>query len=374
MSLEEFTTCYQTKNGREIYQFIEKNRENLLEIDSDDLYGVILKSNLHENVKYFAESKYPWKELAWKHNRLRWDDVQLQQDDLSETRMFECKSVVLYTKILQNFLQNHEIEDIPQSFLELELTNVLEIFETLSHQIIDEDNVFRNILTKNTTVNKKYLHLLCYYFERYFDDFMSNNSHPKKCCCNECQEDQVDHQSTQEKICSDIQEMLHSRFDKHEDQYIDYYKSVMVNETNLIEVFFDMVKNDTGQIYEDFSNVSNYFEWMSLDQQLTFWDLVTSNDELYKVVDITVMSKSALFINFAFDHIPNCYESICDRIDANFGTITLSFWKLFIKKYPDAKNYVYTYMILSFNCFEYMYIFEDVSVQEMLKVMKDILL
>jgi len=381
MSLEEFTTYYQTQNNKNLFQFVKKHRATLVQIDSDDLYGVILKSHLHESIKYFAESKYPWKELLIFH-ALEWnDDVQLQKDDLSETRMFECESVVLYTKILINFLQIHEIEDIPQSFLEHEFSNVSHLIATLSNLKIDSNISLNKIMTKNISVNKKYFHLFCYYFERHFDELYTHHHemNHRRIERDIDENHELDPDFKREATCDAIKELLHQRFDDDddEDELDYYYKSIKVDKYNIIEIFFDMVKNNTSQIHEDYLTISRYFEWMSLDEQLTFWNLVCHNeedDDRYDAIDITMMSESTTFINFAFDHLPNCYESICNRNDENNDSITFLFWDLFVKKYPEVKNYVYTNIMLTYHHSEYMYIFEDVSVQEMLKVLKDILL
>jgi len=363
MSLNEFKSLCIEGNRNELRQYVKDNKEALLKIESNDLYGILLKTICHRNMKYFVDAQLPWKELMLYNQSLSWKEVQLQSEDLSETRMTDCPKISLYTDILKHFLVNHEVEEIPVSFLEHKITDPSLLIRNVSCYIDLENVFFTDIQNKNTNINKKFIIVFCYFFETYYDQLKARLY--------------VGPQTNQEDTYHEIIGLFYSFFDRDNGEIVNNgyfsYKSIKVDQNNIIELFFDIEKKFDGNLRETtITWISNYFEWMSIDQQLIFWNLINNNNK-YDAIRITMFSTSSTFIDFAFDHIPNCYESICDGIDKHRDAVNLTFWKSFQKKFPDLKNYVFTYLALWYNHADYLSFFEDMPVQELMHIIKEVL-
>jgi len=406
MSIEEFKLHYMKENNSDdVYEYVNKNKEKLSKIDDsgrhqntsfhddpgrhqntsfhddpgrhqntsfhddNDLYGIILKTLFHDDMKIFVASGYPWRELFnLKMYRFSWNDVKLCAEDLSDSRMDGCNNFDMYINILMTFLNDHECHDIPESFFDHNINYSYLINSLLLLGTIERSNIlFKNVVNKKIITDPKYIEVLCRYFEKYHE--------------NHCY--RLTEELDQDIVYHAFMDISHYRFDVIGDILNEYYsyKSLRPDKNNFIEIFFDMVKNDTSEkndtskIYLDYHYVSNYFQWMTLDEQITFWNIVKDcNEKNNSVVDVMMYSHSELFITYAFDHLPECLEIITRQIDVKRFSITIQFWKIFVQKYPHLKDKIYIYLLLMTDDDSHFDVFQDSSPQDLIKMIRDNLL
>jgi hypothetical protein len=107
MSVEEFKKLILTKRSHsKIETYVKQHKQTFLMmvLYSDDFYTVLLNTIIHKNIKYFADSKYPWDDLTVFHvnSEYSWLDVNLQVNDLCD-RINDLDDTRMYYKILVRF-------------------------------------------------------------------------------------------------------------------------------------------------------------------------------------------------------------------------------------------------------------------------------
>jgi len=358
MSLEEFGKLYNHPGTdyNSISRYIKQNETILRNINSDSVNGVILKMYLNSDIKCFADSKYEWSYISHrKFGCFSWEDIVLQPKDLSDERMTGMSNDPFYVILLNLFLIYHEIEDIPQSFLDLG-NNKYDIFYDLCSVIRKEYLSFFESVKNKTIKNNKLIRMIPIYLPSYDEEF--RNERPSSSLNKD-----------------EVFEILINRFGKYVDtdeDDIDSYKSVIVTEDNIIEIIFDIIVNNKYQgDLTIMTIISNYFEYMKLSEQVTYWTIINDcSGDYFDTSDIILNSQSEAFIEYAFSHSSEFsnQDEICDIICGNDDSSDV-FLKFFIKKYPDMTNTVFIYKLIvdPDECYS---MFPHLSVEEMIAIIE----
>jgi hypothetical protein len=224
---------------------------------------------------------------------------------------------------------------------------------------------------RNTQKNN----LFCHYFEIHFDNKSCQYNHP---------ETQLLEPLIQENIFDSLLDIFDSLLKTNEGRFDEmdnfYYNSIKVNKDNIMEMFFNMTENDKYSNKKNYYEISNYFEWMKLDEQIKFWNIINDEHGDYDVYYTMMFSQSELFINHAFDQLKIdatfCCDAFgkdqCDQCDnSNLGIF--KYWKVFIDRFPETKGTILVELIIeSFTkCIYLLNLLDNVYPQDMTKIIKE---
>jgi len=369
MSLEEFEKIYSNRDSRcnIIIQYIKKNETVLRNINDNSVYGVILRTYLHTNMKYFVDSKYEWTYIEYRYfEDYCWKDVILQPSDLSDERMTGMTNDFFYVTLLKMFLIYHEIEEIPQSFIDRvdRRNNDCYVLSDLCFAITGENTSFFKTVINKTFKNKKLIQMMSHYLP-FYDEELRNDTVPYS----------INKNKIFMTLVRIFESYLNTEDDEDDDLYL--YKSKIVTEDNIIEIIFDIIKNE--KYHGNIIALSNYFEYMKLDEQMMFWNMINTEDtyvlcdminteDTYGLCDVVLSSDSEIFIEYAFDNYSefNNQNNICNIICSN-GHHSDIFVKIFIKKFPDISNTIFMYELLLDPTLCYR-MFPNLSLEEMIGI------
>jgi len=373
MSLGEFK--YLVKEGicDNVMKYVDDNKEKLLMINKSNLFGTLLKMVLHKNIKYFAESKFKWEKIEFIYDpsrknayRFSWVDVTLHQNDLT-TRMNGLKNINLYISILRAFLVNHDVSEIPESFImhfDNEFNSLL--MEKLHRLFFTTLKISLNdIINHNININTKMIEVYCLFMTYRYNDFASNVI---MCWYGEKTDSESQNFFGIEKVTK-----------------VPNYDCVncnLINSDNIIDVLSDILqKQDKHFLHNECTNVnsknitdylidvSSMFNYMTLSEHVAFWNMLPND----KILDIMMVSHSKMFINYCFDrlHIFSDIDAIMNK-KINFYC-SYKFWKILIQRFSKLKEHVLINLFL-YDIEAFVLVFNDImTVQEMIQILKNYL-
>jgi len=367
MSFEEFKSLVDNNtNNRRIFKHVNANRNTLKNIDENDHYAggssliasvrgdycMLLKCYLTWKLSFFLKSGFAWRYVIDYHYSFNIDENDiLTKEDLSLDKIEGLDSDQTYFWVLKMFLMNNEISDIPEVFLDhkdMFLGHYITYITQWVYFSLDNVPNFRN---GKTTVNDniiKHFQVLIMFLERY--DFDREKFILK-------------HSDIQQKTLYDQLDM-----------YLQM-RNLIINQENIIDYCFNVTKDRptfNNKPYNNFIiNLSDYFEYMKLNEQITFWDLLYD----INLIDYALLHTSSnVLINFAFDKIDKLKteDGIYDFLfnDVDLDHMALSFCQITLARYPNIKQSMILYTFITKNtlCFT---LFPDLTNQEIIDLIKE---
>jgi len=375
MSLNEFIELVHNVNdSRPLLQYLETHMKILSPYQhSNDLYGMILKSLITKDCHEYIKTKYPWKYVSQIISQM--NSIEITSDDLGIDRMEGLVDIFAYFNLVINFLETHDIHEIPES--------CIVYYERFDTSFL---NVLPSKIVSNFNVNSiKLFSLFLTRYNRDLKNFTFSNQH---------------HLNTEKNILFDaIRQPFEMYFDdvQHNDDK-KTYKNNIVDNDNIIEIFFDIYKsrdigasrrrtyislvgilnllmniydkkdishNITSQeginleiIFHRLQMIANYFEYMRIDQQIMFWNILM-NDHRVFIGLLAKYSSSDVFITYAFEEFADLHDKskLSKIIFQSNGQSNIiyhkPFFNLILKKFPEMKDDIiihYVFNNLSF-CF-----------------------
>jgi len=374
MSLNEFIELVHNVNdSRPLLQYIEKHIGVLSQYQHDnDLYGMIIKSLITKDCHEYIKTRYPWKYVSQFIAQMYC--IEITKDDLDSERMEDLVDIYAYFNLVVEFLESHEIHEIPESFLVFYKQIDMYFFNSLA-----------SVIKSKFTVNSiKLFSLFLTQYNHNFKNFMKQDRYnPNK-----------------KMLFDTLKQVLGMHFDTKKS-----YKNTVINDDNIIDLFFDIYKshdisshhqrayvvmyeilnllidiydkkelsyNITSRqnmnleiIFYKLQTVANYFEFMRIDQQIIFWNILI-NDYREFIGLLVKYSFSDIFITYAFNEFPDLHDkSILSKIifqsnDRSNMIYNITFFNFVLKKFPEMKDdiiihYVFNNLSFCFHLFPELY-------------------
>jgi hypothetical protein len=333
-----------------IYTYVRKIPIKLSKyLDQDDPYSSILNAFFSNTLSDFSKINLPWK-LIQNYNFRETD--KLTVSDLEDARILGLVNHSMYFSILYTFLKNHDIDDIPESFIK-------------HYDLLDNRNFIDDIcrFIKRDKLEDgsqlKYINLLIFFLER-FDITISNESH----------------ENYKEKL--DIYYILERYFELNDDDNPEYmYHEEIITEDNIIGFYLISIKNrdlrfENHEVYYFMTELSNYFEYMKMDEQIEYWNILIEYYNDNDMIEILCTStESDVFINYVFDNYDKLKsENGVYEIISNGKLYQYAFYQNLLSRYPQTRNtLIINLMIVSFDfC---MLNFPDLTNQELHQILKN---
>jgi hypothetical protein len=324
MSLQGFIQLIDDNIEFDLVQnYVYKYKEKLLKcLDDNHPYTTILKYFFTKNLSDFIKSNLPWKLIQNFYFNFRKTDT-LTIQDLENDRMTDVINDSMYFSILNTFLKDHEIVEIPESFIKhYELFTQCFFIDGIC-RFIKSDRLIDDSLLK-------YINLLILFLDRFDINCIKHFYQIKK-----------------DKL--HIYYNLETYFELNNNSDTAYmYHNEIVTQDNIIGFCLNSIKNRDLQFGHDriinfMNNLTNYFEYMHMDEQIEFWNILIDIKKYYSVNDIIeflfTSTESDIFMDYAF----NNYEKLKSEHDVyeiiSDGKIYQPlFYKNVLTLYPQTRN------------------------------------
>jgi len=358
-------------------EYIRDNYNTLLELqydpdrhqdtslrDDTDPYTPILRCFFMRSLTHFTKTEFPWKMVQNYYLNLHFgNDDRLTKQDLEEERMVDVHNGDFYFDILKLFLVNHEINDIPESFIKhfenIDHCYILYLGNYIRTELFEHLSDLRQTIFPHKIASKR-IELLILFLERF--DNINTNTH-------------IEPVNTKRSLFV----ALKNYFFDIEKQFF-MVNDVIITENNVIDFCFAKLKDDylnkNGKTYHLTVRMADYFEFMQLDQQMEFWNILMEEN---KVVNDTIDSifkhtTSDAFLNFAFDNYEplktedGIYNIIMTGLELN--NTTLNFYHMVLRRYPSIRSNLIIYLVIVDN-YVCKRLFPDLTNQEIISIFRE---
>jgi len=379
MSLAKFKQLIdENANIITIDQYIKCNKDALIKLldDSDrhqntsfhddtDPYVSILSCFFKTSLTDFIKTQLPWKMIQKYYFQFDINDL-LTKQDLEVERMIDVNNSQLYFNILKIFLIDHKVNEIPESFLKhYENINMCYILNLPMHT--NSRYFFDHLANPHQTVflDKyivKQIELLILFLERF--DIEPRSAY-------------VETFHTKEELFETLKGNFYNSqlYDETREEIYEV-NGVTVTENNVVDFCFAKLRNDLLDVNDRMNNfiiiLADYFEYMQLDQQMEFWNILIEEDKC--TIEVTFnQTTSDTFLNFSFDN----YEPL--KTEAGVYDIifrgyelednTLNFYRIILQRYPSIRPNLIMYLIIVDN-YVCNGLFPDLSNQEIVSVFR----
>jgi len=396
MSLKGFKQRLANETVQDISTYVQQHHPKLLTfVNSDDRCGrqqsgwilqhdpciPILKCYLSHDLTSLIGTPIPWKTVQNCHFNFS-HPSRLSQEDLSEERMINVCNGLFYFNLLQTFLRNHEIEEIPKSFIDHYKFINDSFYLPVIGRIIRGNFPSRSMhLRHNSKVkmNNKWINLMILFLEHYeIPDF----SYSLKMICQKRATYIYLTELFDDNVIDDSDDEWDGDYViKNPDEC--YYHEELITEENIVQFCFDKLQNDcmTEITINLTHHLANYFEYMRLDQQMDFWNMILEIDGKRNSHLLSVVFNSCLsdvFHKFAFEHYDKLkteqgvYEYIVNgRIDSD-ETGMVYFCQNALQRFPSMRSNILIYLTIYVNDFDICYkIFPEITNQELIYVLRE---
>jgi len=331
--------------GNNIIYHVQKNKQILLEVIENDIYGLIFRTIIDNNLTEYTKSTFSWKYIQ--HiRRLFMLKMELTEDDLEIDRMTGVTSDLMYFYLLRNFLKNHDVIKIPKSFIEH--------FECLINKeyLI---NIAKLIYGDNS---EKVIQLMILFLEKYDANIHSENI--------------IRNINIKEDNYLGICEFINYELDNS-----DQDESIL-SEDNFVELSLEYLRHNKlskeKKVYL-FKILSNYFEWMKLDEQMEFWNILSTfeSDNASIIEKILFATKSQEFNDYVFNNYVKL-KTEDDTYDLILAKKPLSvvFLKKVVDVYPELKDSIIIHIIINTTYISLLsLVFPDLTNQEIVFALKN---
>jgi len=336
MSIEIFKNYIDDDDisGLTTFKYARQHKKSLLKIIDTDVYSLILTCIYEHDLSKFIKSNYEWRYIQKINvsfvnfvNR----GIKMTKKNLEPERMHGLTFTPAYFGILTHFLHDYDVHEIPESFVKhyeslSDKQYFIYIAKYFSNTVEDiMDDLWKDKF--NSDINLKPVHLFLLFLEKYDSNI----------------DTQCYSSTTWGK--DDIYHSIRDFF----------YDDVNVTENNIVELSLDYLrqhKKKSSQVEDEAKerfliNVVDFFEWMRLDDQIEFWDIVISiesirHDVLRLIEYVLFHTTSEVFIDYAFEKY--------DQLQSEHGVMRITFTdicltpctKYFFQKvatlYPHVKD------------------------------------
>jgi len=173
----------------------------------------------------------------------------------------------------------------------------------------------------------------------------------------------------------EIYKRINNYFDEDitEDNIIKHSLNYLSKNKNKGEFVADAKKENL------LTNMADYFEWMIFDDQIEFWNIITSTESnnhcsLRVIERVLSHTSSIVFIDYAFDKYDKLYsEKEIIRItfkDIGLIPCTEFFFQRVVQLYPRLKDGIIILLIIC-NSFMLLVVFPNLTNQEIISALKN---
>jgi len=349
--------------------YIQDNKDALIELlDGTDPYIPILRCFLKTSLTDFIKTQFPWKIIQKCY--FGFDiDALLTKQDLEVERMVGVNNSQFYFNILEIFLIDHKVNEIPESFIKhyenINQCYMIHFADYINIVFFDHLSNLHQTIFPEKIVSQR-IELLILFLERF--NMKNTNIYD------------VQFNTKEDLLRALIDNFYDSDHYDETGEVIYTVDGVIVTENNVIDFCLAKLKNDDENDFldeydgtYDFTDVlADYFEYMRLDQQMDFWNIFIEEDK-DTIESIFYETGSDTFLNFAFDNYePLKTEDGVYNIILTYHKLedsTLNFYHMALQRYPSIRSNLIIYLVIVDN-YVCKRLFPDLTNQEIISIFR----
>jgi len=386
MSYEEFKRFINEDKIKEASQYVSDKYHELSEISlSDHFYDILLSYYLNGDSSIIVKLKYPWKYFFHIN-----PNQQITKEDLELERIIGLKDSYVYFGLIKSFLQENDVIDIPTSFLEhyneLEVTGYYSSYSFIIFNLIMNDiycdfkSFWDNNLGTSLHDNSYYLKLVelfimminKYDFECILSTKTINEGYHNDIIDSEDENSSIGG-NTRSYVFDVIVENMNMFTHYDDDTGVYILHGQEINDENIIGFFLNLPENEINELCTlDYflKSLCNYFEWMSMSEQISIWNILKNIDE-YLLLSTIVSTTSEIFIDFIFDQYDKLKTMNDDLLPFNFDdTIESCYIIKLLQVHPESRNTLVIYYFMN-NIEMYNELFSNTTDREIVDILKE---